>query len=41
MEDLLFKRKSLFCIYNNEETYMVSSILSLYISPGKEAILKL
>lgn len=41
MEDLLFKRKSLFCIHNNEKIYMVNNILSLYISPGKEAILKL
>lgn len=41
MEDLLFKRKNLFCIHNNENIYIVNNILSLYISPGKEAILKL
>lgn len=41
MDSLFFKRKSLFCVHNNENIYMISSILSLYISPGKEAILKL
>lgn len=41
MEDLLFKRKNFFYIHNNENIYVVNNILSLYISPGKEAILKL
>lgn len=41
IENLLFKRKSLFCIHTNEKIYMVNTILSLYISPEKEAILKL
>lgn len=40
MEDLHFKRKSLFCIHKSEKIHMVNNILSLYISSGKEGILK-
>lgn len=38
-EDLVFKRKSLFCIHTNEKIYTYNSILSFYISPEKELIL--
>lgn len=41
MEDLVFKRKSLFYTHTNEKIYMVNSILSLHVSPEKEATLKL